>query len=64
MMKTLTMIMMIRVCEIGMAPSASRLGLIKRSYEYDKNPLDTLDNFLTNQVKFYFETTMFFLVVN
>ena len=60
------MIMMIRVCELGVDPSASRLGLVKGSCEYDKKPLDsiTLDNVSTNEVKFGFETAMLFLVVN
>jgi len=51
-----------RVFELGMDPSASRLGLVKGSCEYDKNPLDsiTLDNFSTNQVKVGFETATLF----
>jgi hypothetical protein len=63
-MKTMTMMMitMIRVCELWMDPSASRLGLVKGYCEYDKKPLDsiTLDNFSTNQDKFGFETSMLF----
>lgn len=56
------MIMMIRVGELGVNLSASRLGLVKCPFEYDKKPLDSimLDNFSTNQFKVGFETAMLF----